>query len=349
MAERNRRFCFTLNNYTEEEYEELKNLRDVKYIVIGKEVGENGTPHLQGFVVFKNMKSFNQVRLINGRAHWEITVALSQAAADYCKKDQDFVEIGSLGRQGERNDLKNVARELREGSTIGEVAHQFPCSYIKYHSGIKNYALLMHTPYNHTDVRGLWIQGPPGTGKSRYARTFESLYLKSQNKWWDAYDGHDVVLMDDFDKQGQCLGHHLKIWSDRYACTGETKGGTVCLSHKLFIVTSNYSISDLFGEDDVLCQAIRRRFIVLDFGLFRYVPLVEEIRTWEVINRVNGEIGMGYLNVAVNLVEAVAPEEHNEIALPEEDEEENEFEMNLSVHSNEYNEWLEEMGLMDAV
>lgn len=43
------RFCFTLNNWTQEEYEDLTS-RQVKWMVIGKEVGDNGTPHLQGCV-----------------------------------------------------------------------------------------------------------------------------------------------------------------------------------------------------------------------------------------------------------------------------------------------------------
>lgn len=52
----------------------------------------------------------------------------------------------------------------------------------------------------------------------------------------------------DFDG-GQALGHYLKIWADRYACTGETKGGTIPLNHDKFIVTSNYSIADIFGPE----------------------------------------------------------------------------------------------------
>jgi len=45
-----------------------------------------------------------------------------------------------------------------------------------------------------------------------------------------------------------CLGHYLKIWGDHYACTGEVKGGTVPLVHKRLIITSNYSIAELFKE-----------------------------------------------------------------------------------------------------
>lgn len=86
----------------------------------------------------------------------------------------------------------------------------------------------LRDPYDHTDVRGHWYVGLPGTGKSRTARErFPGAYLKAQNKWWDGYQGQEAVILDDMDKGGACLGHYLKIWADRYACTGETKGGHV--------------------------------------------------------------------------------------------------------------------------
>jgi len=42
-----RRFCFTLNNWTEEEWDALTEFQ-CTWMVMGKEVGENGTRHLQG-------------------------------------------------------------------------------------------------------------------------------------------------------------------------------------------------------------------------------------------------------------------------------------------------------------
>ena len=80
------------------------------------------------------------------------------------------------------------------------------------------------------NVRGEWYWGEPGTGKSRAARAnFPDAYLKAQNKWWDGYTGQQYVILDDLDTD--VLGHYLKIWADRYACTGEVKGGTIPLFH----------------------------------------------------------------------------------------------------------------------
>ena len=114
---------------------------------------------------------------------------------------------------------------------------------------------------DHTDVKGTWIYGPPGTGKSHKARAdYPDAYLKAQNKWWDGYTGQSAVILDDLDHDA--LGHHLKIWLDKYACTGEIKGSTVPLQHTAMIITSNYSIEDLF-KDPVMAAAIRRRCKVI--------------------------------------------------------------------------------------
>lgn len=148
--------------------------------------------------------------------------------------------------------------------------------YIKLKQCVQQYTLDTSKPTDADGVRGIWYWGGPGTGKSRTAREkYPNAYLKAQNKWWDGYTGQEHVILDDLDTD--VLGHYLKIWADRYACTGEVKGGTIPLLHKTLVVTSNYSIEQLFTKDTEMALAIRRRFRVTHFKALKQTEAEGEL------------------------------------------------------------------------
>jgi len=277
-AQRHRRWCFTLNHYSEDEIGSLDNLT-CKYLIYGKEVGESGTPHLQGFLIFEDLVSLAKCKERIPRAHLEPAKGSSEQASDYCKKDGDFVERGVLNQSGKRTDLQRVVELVKKGQSFNDIVQEHGDVFVKFARGLNALSMVLQKPYNHDGERGLWLVGKPRTGKSRFARTYQNYFVKAQNKWWDGYDGEHVVILDDLDdKGGQMLGHYLKIWTDRYACRGETKGGTVNLQHRLFIITSNFTLRDLFGESNQMYTALRSRFVVMDFDLFPYRPVDEEVR-----------------------------------------------------------------------
>lgn len=91
---KNRAFSWTLNNYTEEIFEKTqKTLGSLKCLyVIGKEIGESGTPHLQGYSYFTSTKSFRQVKLlISDKIHIEKSKGSKEQNFNYCTKDGDYV------------------------------------------------------------------------------------------------------------------------------------------------------------------------------------------------------------------------------------------------------------------
>ena len=97
---RARFWCFTLNNYTQENLDRLSSPLDgVDYIIYGKEVGESGTRHLQGTVCFQSRRRLSQVIASIGQAHCSVTRSLSQSI-EYCKKDGAWEEFGSVPREG---------------------------------------------------------------------------------------------------------------------------------------------------------------------------------------------------------------------------------------------------------
>lgn len=89
-SKRYRRLCFTLNNWTEDEFTQLLSRFDNMKYVIGKEVGKCGTPHLQGYVEFGRQLSFKQIKAINERMHIEKSRGNRKQNIAYCTKDGDF-------------------------------------------------------------------------------------------------------------------------------------------------------------------------------------------------------------------------------------------------------------------
>lgn len=91
-------WCFTINNYSEEDIQachDVSETTNCTYLIFGKETGETGTPHLQGFVIFDGRKRIRTVRTaLGGRAHCEVARGTPYQAAEYCKKDGDYHEFG---------------------------------------------------------------------------------------------------------------------------------------------------------------------------------------------------------------------------------------------------------------
>jgi len=87
---RARRWCFTLNNYTTEEVAQLHSTFDHAQWIFGREVGKEGTQHLQGYVEWKNACSFIQMKKRIPRAHIELAKGSKEDNYKYCSKDGDF-------------------------------------------------------------------------------------------------------------------------------------------------------------------------------------------------------------------------------------------------------------------
>lgn len=84
-------WCFTLNNWLEEEYNNILEILLTKKMcwIIGKEIGENGTPHLQGYIESK-IKIRPSECFNNKRIHWEKRKGSRDDNIKYCSKDGKY-------------------------------------------------------------------------------------------------------------------------------------------------------------------------------------------------------------------------------------------------------------------
>ncbi len=86
-----KRWCFTLNNYTDEDISSIEHLKDrCDIMCVGKEVGEQGTAHLQGYIEFKTKIRPLSLKLNKG-IHWEKSIGNKKQNIDYCSKEEQVI------------------------------------------------------------------------------------------------------------------------------------------------------------------------------------------------------------------------------------------------------------------
>ncbi|AKV62262.1 putative replication initiation protein [Rakkovirus canuewis] len=99
QGKRGKRWCFTLNNYTEAEKDVVvAGLigKEPVFAKVGAEVGDSGTPHLQGFVHLKERESLGGVKKILGnRCHLEMARGTDIENDEYVSKGSIVVELGA--------------------------------------------------------------------------------------------------------------------------------------------------------------------------------------------------------------------------------------------------------------
>lgn len=270
MAARSRQVVFTLNNYTSDEerdmFEAFSSLsNNIRFCGVGREIGESGTPHFQGFIYFDNPKTFSAAHKIPGlnRAHFEPVKGTIQQNIDYCSKGGDYKEYGEKPTQGKRNDLEEVAELVKAGKRISDVAFECPTQFIKFHKGIERLISLQIAPRDFKTMV-YWYYGPTGTGKSKKA--FEqaaeaaSYYVKDPlNKWYCGYEQQELMIIDDYRRDFSTFACLLRLM-DRYPMTVETKGGTTQFVTRTLVITTPKSPTETWEgrTEEELGQLLRR-------------------------------------------------------------------------------------------
>lgn len=132
-------WCFTLNNYDTEDIDRISHLVEsgkATYVIYGKEVGEQGTPHLQGVVCTPSRTRLAQIKnIIGSNPHVEIVRNILRSV-QYCKKEGDWVEFGTRTSQGQRNDLEAFKSDVKSGildlKTLRETHSEIYAKYTRF-------------------------------------------------------------------------------------------------------------------------------------------------------------------------------------------------------------------------
>lgn len=94
MVLRCRRWCGTINNYTEDVRTYARRFceQGVTRGIIGRECGEQSNiKHLQIYVEFKNPVRLYKLQSVDNRGHYEPARGTAKQNYDYCSKERDFI------------------------------------------------------------------------------------------------------------------------------------------------------------------------------------------------------------------------------------------------------------------
>lgn len=247
-------YPFTLNNYTDEEVELFKEFthEHLTHLYIGKEVGEKGTPHLQGFVAFEKTKRWTGIQKMSPVwARVSATTGKTKGSVkqnrDYCLKDGDvLVDFGDPGA-GKRNDLKDFKDAILSGATKCDLYMDFcgmMAKYPKFYEGLRKHYLKLREyppglPSRTREVKVEIHWGKSGGGKSHYAHALGACKLDLASKgWFDGYDDDEVVVIEEFDWQKFDIDFAKNLFDDKPVLLN-IKGTAGYANWNRVILTSN--------------------------------------------------------------------------------------------------------------
>lgn len=274
----------TKNNYNEEEYKALySNLVEFsEYAIIGREIGQEGTRHLQIYFYLKSPQRLSWLKNnLDKTAHFETAKGTPEQNKTYCSKEGNYIEIGEL--PGDRTNriaesCKKRWTDMRRLASEGkmeQLAAEYPKEATIYEKNFEKIRLDSlkqepHDNWNDTDLKNhfWWISGPTGSGKSHIVNEIAKLispnerpYRKGLHKWWNGYRKQRVIHIEEATpKAMEYLSHYFKMWADKWGFQPEVKNGFMeLIVPEFLIVTSNYTLSDCFPNNEDYAP-LQRRF-----------------------------------------------------------------------------------------
>lgn len=269
-----RRIVFTLSNYTDEEEKTIQDAATgLRFLIYGREnAPTTGTPHLQGYCASNSLKTIEGWKqLLGRRLHIEMARSSEKANIQYCSKEGNVFQSGEPNNQGVRSDLQTAVQTLLDtkDDPISTVAESHPTTFVRYGRGLRDLACVLRlgTERKHrTQLIIVW--GYPGTGKSYTVRLAaknmegeHETYSKTRGEWWDGYQSHKSVIIDDF--YGWLKWDELLKIADEYPYRVPVKGSFVPFLANRIYITSNKHPEHWYKFDGYDWTALKRRCDIL--------------------------------------------------------------------------------------
>lgn len=247
---RSRTWVGTLNNPTAEDkqYYATVGLEEMSWLVVGSEKGESGTPHLQMACRFHNPVSMKKASEVFGRgkSFIEPMKGSAEQSVIYCSKENLWCERGvrpvEKGKEAKAK-LDGIVVAIKRGDSDRDIFESNPAMYLRYRSSIGAAKQLYQGSTPRKPVSVYWYYGETGAGKSYRAEQEAAsdgrmVYRQNGDQWWDGYDGHPLVIIDDFSETAS-FRSTLRIL-DVYNVLIPIKGSHVWFRAEKIWVTASY-------------------------------------------------------------------------------------------------------------
>lgn len=243
----------------------------IRYICWGKETcPKTSKVHFQGWVQFEKQERMTSVKKLfkNKKIHLEPCLGTEAQNEKYCQKENEYETRGEFKTFGQRTDLKEIAVKIQKGMTLYELAINHPDAYIRYGRRLKDYKQIIDKErlkeFRHVEVCLLW--GETGLGKTRLAMEEAQYKIQgSQLKWWDGYDGEDIILIDEYNNDVSIT--EMLCILDGYQFRLPIKGSFTYAAWTKVYITTNLSIDELHPN----AKPQHRR------ALFRRIDTIKEV------------------------------------------------------------------------
>lgn len=271
-----RNWCFTVNNYRDEDEKQLKELKDM-YILYAHELSSIGTPHLQGYLysptkISRKALSKKMPTAFLEPANGDLEQNKNYIIGPYEKDGKikpynpNHIIIGTEPKQGQRKDLDILKNQiLNSETTPDEIAINNPLMYHQYARTLtKIEDIALRRKFRTEMTECIWYYGTTGTGKSHTA--YEGYHpdthynWKDDGGWQDGYVQQEIVIINEF--RGEIKYKDLLLMIDKWPYEVRRRNREpMPFTSKKIIITSSLPPSEIYknlNEKDSLEQLTRR-------------------------------------------------------------------------------------------
>ncbi len=268
MPNRNR-YSWTYYKYPElyENYLKKLSLLPGFQYTIGQveECPDTKRHHIQGYTEFTQSTPIAVMRSVLvgiSSDACQVSIGNQQSNIIYCSKIQSQIlppivfGVPLPNQQGNRTDIHLSIALVKKTQSMKAVLEK--SSSLQAVRMCEKYLQYMEVPRPINPINFIWISGGTGVGKTKLAfERYPNLFRPLTYKWWEGYDGHTTVLIDDFRKDF-CKFHELITLTDIYPFRVQTKGGSRQVQFDTIIFTSPNPPNEMWEFREDINQLLRR-------------------------------------------------------------------------------------------